>query len=381
MQGDLNFTVFAGVGGEAVDLALKVCRGFTRREKIISVIGGYHGHTGLALSTGDPKFRTPFQHFLPGFVQVPFGDIEALRVELDDTTAAVIVETIPATLGMPLPPEGYLDAIREACTACGSQMILDEVQTGLGRTGRFFGFEHFMDVEGGSIPDAVVLGKGLSGGIYPMSATCLRKHLMSVFDDDPFAHVSTFGGSEIGCRVSQKVIEISSSPPFLAHVNELAERWRDGLAKLKEKHEGFVTEVRQCGLFIGLVMKDDLCGPVLMKTGFDTGVLLVYAANDKRVSQILPPLIMRLEEVAGALEKLDVAIVAARKLHPLAQAKETLTGMFKMGQKNAQLADRAADSTWRPSADSPQPSWVTFALLTAASFAAGLLVERKFKLL
>ena len=153
MPGDLNYTVFGVSGGEAVDLAIKVARGYTGKTKIISAKGGYHGHTGLALAAGDEQYRRPFGSPSPGFSQVPFGDVEALRSEVGDDTAAVILETIPATLGIIVPSTKYIQSVRSLCDERGALLILDEVQTGLGRTGKLWAFEHF-----NIIPDIVVLG-------------------------------------------------------------------------------------------------------------------------------------------------------------------------------------------------------------------------------
>ena len=136
--------------------------------------------TIFAQAAGDEKYRQPFGPAAPGFLQVPFGDLDALRQTLNDDTAAVILETIPATLGMVIPPPGYFKAVRKLCDKTGSLLILDEVQTGLGRTGKLWAFQHF-DI----IPDIVIIGKGLSGGIYPITATVLRQPLESVFHADP----------------------------------------------------------------------------------------------------------------------------------------------------------------------------------------------------
>ena len=163
MPGDIDCTVFGVGGGEAVDLAIKLARGHTGRYKVVSAVGGYHGHTGFALATGDEQYRAPFGPNLPGFVQVPFDDAEALDRAVDNDTAAVIFETIPATLGMPVPHQDYFMHARQLCSERGALLIIDEVQTGLGRTGKLWGIEHF-DVT----PDIIVIGKGLSGGIYPM---------------------------------------------------------------------------------------------------------------------------------------------------------------------------------------------------------------------
>jgi putrescine aminotransferase len=307
MPEDLEYTIFGASGGEAVDVAFKVARAFTGRTKIISAQGGYHGHTGLAMAAGDAKYREPFGPQLPGFVQVPFGDSESLASEVDEDTAAVVLETVPATLGMVVPSKEYLVSVRELCDRSDALFIVDEVQTGLGRTGKLWGFEHF-DI----VPDIVVLGKGLSGGIYPITATVLRKPLESVFHADPFIHVSTFGGAEVGCRVAQKVLEISSSPEFLDHVNRLAIRFAEGVYALRDKHS-ILKGLRQLGLFMGLELEDELTGPVLCFTSFQHSLLMVYANNDKSVCQFLPPLVIELEQVDWVLEQLDKALAEAQQ--------------------------------------------------------------------
>ncbi len=309
MPSDLDYTVFGVGGGEAVDLAFKVARAYTGRTRIISARGAYHGHTGLALAAGDEKYRSPFGPSAPGFCQVSFGDMAALSGAVDSDTAAVILETVPATLGIVIPPPDYLQAVRKLCHDRGILLIMDEVQTGLGRTGRLWAFEHF-DI----VPDIVVLGKGLSGGIYPITATILRKPLEAVFHDDPFIHISTFGGAEIGCRIARRVLEISAAPQFLEQVNLLASRFAEKIEGLRVKHSPFLVKLRQLGLMMGLELKDEICGPLLTKTAYDQDLLLIYANNDPRVCQLLPPLTMSLEEVDWVIERLDIALSAARGL-------------------------------------------------------------------
>ena len=316
MPSDLDYVVFGVGGGEAVDLAFKVARAYTGRTKIISARGGYHGHTGLALAAGDEKYRRPFGPSAPGFYQVPFGDLDALSEAADSDAAAVILETIPATLGVAIPPQNYLQSVRKLCDDRGILLIMDEVQTGLGRTGKLWGFEHF-DI----VPDIVILGKGLSGGIYPITATVLRKPLEAVFHDDPFIHVSTFGGAEIGCRVAQRVLEISSTPEFLGHVNLLAGCFAEKIENLRKKHPRILVKLRQLGLMMGLELKDEICGPLLTKTAYDQDLLMIYANNDTRVCQLLPPLVMRLEEVDWVVERLDLALLATRRLKPVVGVK------------------------------------------------------------
>lgn len=330
MPGNIKYTVFSVGGGEAVDVAVKLVRGYTGRMKIISATGGYHGHTGFALAAGDEHYRKKFASKSTEFVQVPFGDIAALEKQIDEKTAAVIFETVPATLGIVVPSAEFLWNVRRLCDEKGAQFILDEVQTGLGRTGKMWGFEHFLDESGKSpVPDVVVIGKGLSGGIYPIAATCFRPHLQSVFKDDPFIHISTFGGAELGCAVALKVLEITSDPEFLRHVGELANWFAERMAALMEEHDGFVVGFRQLGLMMGIQMKSELCGPLLTKTAFDRGLLLIYANHDKSVCQFLPPLVMTLHEAEEVMEKLQKAVNRAKKILPVLKMKEDLTTLWK----------------------------------------------------
>jgi acetylornithine/succinyldiaminopimelate/putrescine aminotransferase len=303
MPGDISCTVFGVGGGEAIDLAIKLARGYTKRHKVISAIGGYHGHTGFALATGDEQYRTPFGPNLPGFVQVPFDNLPALEQAVDSETAAVIFETIPATLGMPVPHPDFFSGASRLCKEKDVLFIIDEVQTGLGRTGKLWGIEHF-----NVIPDIIVIGKGLSGGIYPMSATCFKKELESFFHQNPFIHVSTFGGAEVGCPVAATVLEESSRPEFLQHVNDLSVIFKDGFDALKKKHPKILTGLRQLGLMMGIEMVNDNCGPIMTKACYDHGILAIYANNDRKVCQLLPPLIIDNRTALEIIDKIDGAL-------------------------------------------------------------------------
>ncbi len=324
MPGDLNYTIFGVSGGEAIDTALKIARAYTSRPKIISVYGGYHGHTGLALQTGDAQYRIPFLFDSTEFIQVPFNDLEALQTVLKNDVAAVILETIPATLGMLMPEKGYLKSVKKLCQDNKSLLILDEVQAGLGRTGKLWAFEHF-DV----VPDMVVLAKGLSGGIYPITATVIDEKLMTVFKEDPFIHISTSGGAELGCLVAQKVLEISSNTTFLNKVNSLSDLFLKALNRLQQKHNTFFKGIRQKGLMIGLELKDELAGPALTKAAYDNDLLLIYANNNTAIVQFLPPLVVTEADVDFVEKQLDKAFKDAKLLHKALKLKEGLGKLFK----------------------------------------------------
>jgi len=306
--GDLNRVILGVSGGEAIDMAIKLARAHTRRPGVISARGGYHGHTGLALAAGEPYYREPFGPLAPGFTQVPFGDLEALEAALGEDTAAVLFETVPATLGIAIAPEGYFAGVRALCDRYGAVMIADEVQTGLGRCGAMWGVDTY-----GVVPDILVAGKGLSGGIYPMTATLYREHLDPFMRANPFIHVSTFGGAEVGCYVALEVLDILAEPGFLDHVQEMAELFRVGLAQLKEEHPALLVEVRQRGLMMGLKMASPACGPLLTLAGLRHGVLTIYANHDQSVSQLLPPLVIQEDEVAQVLEALDAMLAWVEK--------------------------------------------------------------------
>lgn len=310
--GNLEYTVFGVSGGEAIDLAIKVARGYTKKNRVISAKGGYHGHTGLAIAAGDEKYRAPFGAPAPGFVQIPFNDLGALEEAIDADTAAVIYETIPATAGMAIPSPEFYRGVRDLCDRSGVLMILDEVQTGLGRTGKLWAIQHF-NVK----PDIMVIGKGLSGGIYPITATCFKKEFETVFHKDPFIHVSTFGGSEVGCVVALRTLEISSNPSFLSHVREMAELFREGFVALKGKHPALLVGLRQLGLMMGIEMADERCGPLFTRAAYENGLLSVYANNDTRVAQLLPPLIIERPLAEEILERVDKSLGLVEKMSGL----------------------------------------------------------------
>jgi len=301
--GDLNRVVFGVGGGEAIDTAIKLARGHTGRPGVVSGIGGYHGHTGFALTAGDPKYSAPFAPLPPAFSQVTFGDLDALEEAVDSDTAAVIFETIPATLGIVVPPEDYFAGVRELCDRNGAVMIVDEVQTGLGRCGAVWGIDTY-----GVVPDILVTAKGLSGGIYPITATVYDDRLNPFFEENPFIHVSTFGGAEVGCYAALEVLDILEEEGFLEHVRDIAAVFAAGFDELKSKHPDILVETRQRGLMMGLKMANDFCGPLMTLAGFRHGILTIYANNDTSVSQILPPLIIEESQAREVLEALDTML-------------------------------------------------------------------------
>jgi acetylornithine/succinyldiaminopimelate/putrescine aminotransferase len=304
--GDLRYSVFASGGGEAIDVALKTARRATKRRRIVSIEGGYHGHTGLALAAGDENAaRRFFSEGAPGeFTHVPFNDLGAMEAALAaGDVAAVILETIPATSGFPPPADGYLERVRALCARHGTLYVADEIQTGLGRTGPLWAIEGY-----GVEPDILVTGKGLSGGLYPIAAAVLSERVAGWLDEDGWGHVSTFGGAEVGCRVARKVLEMTTRPAVAANVAALAGQIGEGLRALQARHPQWLLEIRQRGLVIGLRFAHSQGGMLMSKALHDAGLWAMFAGFEPAVLQFKPGLLLDAALAAEALERLEDGI-------------------------------------------------------------------------
>ncbi len=307
--GDIRYSFFVPSGGEAIDLAIKLARGYTGRPGVISAEKGYHGHTGLALAAGDPHFRRHFEPLAPGFSKVPFGDADALEEAAGPDTAAVLLETIQATAGIIVPPPDYYPRVREICDRTGAVLILDEVQAGLGRTGRLWAIEEW-DV----VPDILVLGKGLGGAVYPMSAICFRPHLDVFFQKNPFIHLSSFAGSDLGCVTALAMLEETTAPGFLDHVREMGDRFELGFARLVAEHPDVASGWRGRGLFQAFEMSRDELGPLMTYALAQFGVIAVFSEFRPRAMQIMPPLVITEPQVDEVLAAMDQALTLVSKL-------------------------------------------------------------------
>jgi putrescine aminotransferase len=315
LPGDLSKTTFGVSGGEAIDVAIKFSRAFTKREGCVSATGGYHGHTGFALATGDPGFKENFLWNLKQFKQVSFGDIDAMKKAITEEVACVILETIPATGGVLIAPEGYFPAVRELCDEKGAMMIIDEVQAGLGRTGHLWAIYGGIYPNEKVVPDFMVLGKGMSSGIYPLSS-CSYKPVIekAVFKDDPFIHISTTGGSDLGCAVARKMLEIQSDPKFLEHIRKMGKIFGDGLENIKEKFSDLIKEVRGRGLMWGVEFFKETDCQLSMLSIIKKGVLLNYCGNKKDTLIIMPPLIVQSDDLNEILLRIKSGLVDIKNL-------------------------------------------------------------------
>jgi len=306
--GDLHYTVYAAGGSEAVDVAIKSARHFTGRRKIVGIASGYHGRTGLSGAAGDDSTARYFASDYPDeFIKVPFDDLDAMRVALrGHDVAAVILETIPATYGFPVPSDDYLPGVAALCREFGALYIADEVQTGLGRTGRLWGVEAW-----GVEPDILITGKGLSGGVYPIAAAVLRKDVGGWLTDNGWGHVTTFGGAEPGCVVGSAVLDMCSEPQALAHAGVISDYLHAGLADIRARH-GFLKDIRRKGLVMGLVFDAPTGGVQMMTALYRQGIWAIFAGYDRSVLQFKPGLFVDRAYCDEALTRFEAALQDAK---------------------------------------------------------------------
>ena len=306
----LQYTIYGAGGAEAVELAIKSARHATQRRKIVSIVKAYHGHSGLSVKTGDERFSRTFlsEDLLGEFVQVPFNQLDAMEDALRaGDAAAVIMETIPATYGFPMPREGYLPEVKRLCERYGALYIADEVQTGLMRTGDMWGISRY-----GVVPDIMVIGKGITGGMYPISCCVTSPRAGAWLQEDGFAHMSTAGGAELGCIVALKVLEITQRPEVRSMVRYISDYLRSGLDEIQALYPDFFVGIRQHGVVMGLEFNHPEGAKPVMRRLYENGVWAIFSTLDPRVLQFKPGILMTQSLCEDLLRRVEAAIGLAR---------------------------------------------------------------------
>jgi acetylornithine aminotransferase len=289
--------LFGNSGAEANETALKLSRR-TGRTKIVATDGGFHGRTMGALTlTGQPGKRTPFEPLLPGVTHIPFGDAAALESAVDGETAAFIVEPIQGEQGVVVPPEGYLQAAREITAKHGALLILDEVQTGIGRLGTWFAFQQV-----GVVPDIVTLAKGLGGGL-PLGACIAIGDTAGLFE--PGQHGTTFGGNPVCCAAALATIDTIASDGLLDQVSAVGKEIAAGVEQLGHP---LVAGVRGAGLLIGILLRQNVSSAVVAAAQ-QAGYLINPIQPD--VIRLAPPLILDHQDAARFVADLPAALEAS----------------------------------------------------------------------
>ncbi len=280
-------------GAEAVEAAIKFARKSTGKSGMIAMNGSYHGKSLGALSiTFNPKYRKSFMPLVEKVDFAPFGDIEALRSKINKDTAFIIMEPIQGESGIIVAPDGFLQDVRRLCDENGILLIFDEIQSGLGRTGKMWACQHW-----NTAPDIMCLAKGIAGGV-PMSATLVRPDILASISKGE--HSSTFGGNPLSCAAGTATLQALTQDGLVDNAAAVGKIFMDGLEKLKQKHS-VVREVRGKGLMIGIEMKFEIKD--ILFDAIKEGVLLLYSGRN--ILRLLPPLVITEQEIKKVLEVLD----------------------------------------------------------------------------
>lgn len=308
--GDLQYSFIVNSGTEAVEGSLKLARVHTGRSKFVATTNSFHGKTlGSLSATGREMFRDPFQPLLAGFSHVPFGDIDALAQVVDNETAAVIIEPIQGEGGIIVPPDAYLPAVREICDKTGALLICDEVQTGLGRTGKMFAVEHY-----GVVPDIITTAKALGGGVMPIGAFTARPKVWDKYITSPFLHTSTFGGNPLACAAAIAAVSVIREEGLLSRAEQSGYYFMGKLTELAKAYPEVIAQVRGKGLMIGIELTKEGIGGLIMSEMIDKGVLIAYTLNNPKVMRIEPPLIIEQEQIDYVITALSSALAKAQDM-------------------------------------------------------------------
>jgi acetylornithine/LysW-gamma-L-lysine aminotransferase len=298
---NLGKIFFSNSGAESIEAALKFSRKFSQKTGVISMYGGYHGKTFGALSvTYNSKYRKSFSPLLEGVKFVPFGDISSLTEAIDESIGTVIIEPIQGESGIIMPPEGYVKAVREVCTEKKLVLIFDEIQTGLGRTGKMWAGENWS-----AVPDIMCIAKGIASGI-PTGVTFVKEEIANCMHLGE--HSSTFAGNPIACSAGSATIETIIKEDLVTKASDTGTYFKKKLIELKDKHP-IIRDVRGLGMMLALESRFDVRN--ILMDGIKNGLLMLYSG--RTVIRLLPPLVMKKEQVSRAIEIMDEILSVEEK--------------------------------------------------------------------
>lgn len=302
--GDLKYSFFCNSGTEAVEGAIKLARLYTKKPEFVCAENGYHGKTLGALSaTYRQKFRAPFEPLVAGFNHVPFGEAAAIEAALTEQTAAVLLEPFQGEGGINIPPVGYLKKVRDICSRRGVLLIFDEIQCGLGRTGKMWGCDH-----DGVAPDILCSAKALGGGVMPIGAFVGTEKVWAPLNDWPTIHTSTFGGNPLACAAALAALQVLEKENLPARAAQVGDYLITGLRELAQTYPQYFREVRGRGLFIGMEFHTDDIGNALYDLFFEKGVLVASILANPKIIRLEPPLIIDEKIVDEVITRFDEAL-------------------------------------------------------------------------
>jgi acetylornithine/succinyldiaminopimelate/putrescine aminotransferase len=319
--GDLNKVILCASGGDACACAMKLARAATGRNQIITMIKAYHGHEGFSLSgNGKDYYKHLFVPLMPGFKLTPFNDLQAVKEIASSETAAIVLEPVQGEAGIYVSTPEFLSGLRELCNELGILLVFDEVQTGIGRTGKLWASEHF-----GILPDIMFIAKSLSGGLYPNAAVIFRENGLPAkyVAKNPSFHRSYGGGSDLGCIVSISVLDFVIKNRLWENSANMGNYFKAGLIKLWNENPQIIKEVRGLGLMIGIEYQYEFVGALMSECLSRQGIWAIFSGNAPHVMRFQVPLTVTREEIEDILEKIRLAVKSLRKylviLRPLSQ--------------------------------------------------------------
>lgn len=297
----LDRIFFSNSGAESIEAALKFSRKYTQKTGIISMYGGYHGKTFGALSvTYNAKYRKSFNPLLEGIKFVPFGDLSAIKNSIDESTGTVILEPIQGESGIIMPPEGYVKAVRDLCTEKNLVLIFDEIQTGLGRTGKMWAGQNW-----NSVPDIMCIAKGIASGI-PAGVTFVKEEIANCMHLGE--HSSTFAGNPVACSAGNATIDTIIREDLVTKASNTGTYFKNKLLELKQKHP-IIRDVRGMGMMLAVESRFDVRDILL--DGIKKGLLMLYSG--RTIIRLLPPLVMKKEQVSRAIDIMDEILTLEEK--------------------------------------------------------------------
>ena len=288
---NLGCTYFTNSGTEALEGSLKLARRYTGRKKIIAAKNAYHGSTMGALTLmGLEERKKPFEPLIPNVEFIEFNSYEEIK-KIDEDTSCVVLETIQGSAGFIKPKEDYLNKVKKRCDKVGALLILDEIQTGIGRTGKLFGFQNF-----NCEPDVIVFGKGLGGGM-PIGAFTTSKKKMDVLHNDPIlGHITTFGANPVICASALETLKIVLNTKIMSSVIE-----KEKLIRKLLIHK-YISEIRGMGLMLSIILKDSSLAKKLVLDAKENGLILFFLLIEKKAVRITPPLSISKNEIKKGCE-------------------------------------------------------------------------------
>ncbi|MFO7945867.1 MAG: aminotransferase class III-fold pyridoxal phosphate-dependent enzyme [Armatimonadota bacterium] len=296
--GDIQYIFFCNSGAEAVEGALKAARAYTGRPEFVSMDGAFHGKTfGALAASGRDVYREPFEPLMAGFTHVAFGDTDALAGAVTDQTAAVIIEPVQCENGIQIPPDGFLSDARQICDDNGAMLIFDEVQTGMGRTGRRWGCDHEAVV-----PDIISLGKALGGGVMPIGAFAARAEVWEMFAQNPYVHSSTFGGNPLACAAASAAVDVLIDEDIATQCEQKGQRLLAGIQQVGAEFSDVIEDVRGRGLLVGVEFVDSDIASLVIAQLIGGQILTAFTLNEPKVVRLEPPACITDDEVDHVIE-------------------------------------------------------------------------------